>query len=441
MTQTLLGPTRLPQLGEWSSREELADIQDAQLPQTVSWASRSPFYQARFGPGALPSTRADLATLPPTTKQDLRDNYPFGMLAVPKERLATYHESSGTAGQPTPSYYTSEDWRDLAERYARKWVGIFASDTFLVRTPYALMITGHLAHAAGLLHGATIVPGDNRSLAMSYSRVVRVLHDLGVTITWSMPTETLLWAAAARAAGYDPSTDFPSLRALFVGGEPLSPSRRARISRLWGVPVVEEYGSTETGSLAGECAAGNLHLWADRAIFEVYDPAAGTYADEGRGQLVVTPLFREAMPLLRYNLEDTVEVSNRDCECGWRLPVVRVLGRAAFGYPVGDRLVTQHQLEDVVFRLPDDHDVLFWRARAESSVLRVEIEVAQERRTAAVAALADAVEKEMGVRCQVSGVSPGTLVPTEVLTAVHDVVKPRSLFAADEDWGKALLYY
>ncbi|GAA1881055.1 phenylacetate--CoA ligase family protein [Asanoa iriomotensis] len=431
----------LPQLGQWHGPEDLRRLQEKQLAQTITWASRSPFYRRSLASTALPTTAADLAGLPLTSKQDLRDNYPFGMLAVPKERLATYHESSGTAGQPTPSYYTAEDWVDLAERFARKWIGMSAADVFLVRTPYALLLTGHLAHAAGRLHGATVVPGDNRSLAMPYARVVRVMHDLGVTLTWSVPTECLIWAATAAAAGHRPGADFPALRALFVGGEPLTDARRARISRLWGVPVIEEYGSTETGSLAGECPNGRMHLWADRALFEVYDPRTGTVDVEGEGQLVVTPLFREAMPLLRYNLEDNVSVSYADCACGWNLPTVQVLGRAAFGYAVGAATVTQHRLEEVVFSLPDSHGVVFWRARAEPAVLRIEIEVAPEHRAAAVAELTAKVRDVFGVDSEVVGLAPGTLIPHEALTSMPDVVKPRSLFGPGEDWGKALLYY
>ncbi|MFF3330844.1 AMP-binding protein [Streptomyces sp. NPDC002888] len=438
MTQTI---SRLPQLGDWEDLDQLADVQDAQLRQTLTWAARSPFYRARFAQAAAPADRDDLSSLPLTTKQDLRDNYPFGMLAVDRERLATYHESSGTAGSPTPSYYTEQDWIDLAERYARKWVGISAADTFLVRTPYALMITGHLAHAAARLRGATVVPGDNRSLAMPYSRVIRVLHDLGVTLTWSMPTETLLWAAAAKAAGWDPAVDFPALRALFVGGEPLSAARRRRISEIWGVPVVEEYGSTETGSLAGECPEGRLHLWADRALFEVYDPDTGKVTRDGAGQLVVTPLFREAMPLLRYNLEDDVEVSYDDCPCGWKLPTARVLGRAAFGYPVAGQKVTQNRIEELVFGLPAAHGVMFWRARADAGLLRIQMEVRGDARAAACAELTRAVGDAYGIPCEVTALDEGTLVPHRALTAVHDVVKPRSLFGADEDWDKALLYY
>jgi len=429
---------RLPQLGDWSNARELARLQDEQLTATLAWAARSPFYRDR---GPVPADRAGFDALPLTTKQDLREQYPFGMLAVDRTRLATYHESSGTAGRPTPSYYTAEDWVDLAERFARKWIGIEPADTFLVRTPYALMITGHLAHAAARLRGATVVPGDNRSLAMPYSRVVRVLHDLEVSLTWSMPTETLLWAAAAKAAGLRPDRDFPALRALYVGGEPLSAARRARISEIWGVPLVQEYGSTETGSLSGECQHGRMHLWADRAIFEVYHPDTGELTADGAGQLVVTPLFREAMPLLRYNLEDDVEVSLADCPCGWALPTVRVLGRAAFGYPVAGTRVTQHELEELVFRLPADLGVMFWRARADADVLRIQVEAAEDRRREVSPALAALVQAELGVPCQVTALEEGTLVPREVLTGIHDVLKPRSLFGADEDWDKALLYY
>ncbi|MGH3815599.1 MAG: phenylacetate--CoA ligase family protein [Pseudonocardiaceae bacterium] len=435
MTQTM---ERLPQLGQWDSPDQLLELQQRQLARSLSWAARSPFYCGRFPGAVAPDSLDDVAL---TNKQHLRDNYPFGLLAVGKERLATYHESSGTAGSPTASYYTAEDWVDLAERFARKTIGILPTDIFLVRTPYALLLTGHLAHAAGRLCGATVVPGDNRSLAMPYSRVIRVLRDLGVTITWSVPTECLLWAAAARAVGHDPRADFPALRGLFVGGEPLSVARRRRISQLWGVPVVEEYGSTETGSLAGECPAGRLHLWADRLVFEVHDPQTGRISREGRGQLVATTLYREAMPLIRYNLEDTVEVDYSDCDCGWQLPTVRVLGRSAFGYPVGGVPVTEHRLEEIVFGLSDRYGVLFWRARAESEVLRVQIEVAREHRDAAVADLTAQMQRQLAVPCEVEAVAEGSLVPTDVLTRSHDVVKPRGLFGADEDWSKAVLYY
>jgi len=429
----------LPTLGQWRSFAELAELQDAQLPRALACAARSPFY-GRPG-GVRPTNRAELASAPLTTKGDLRASYPFEMLAVPRRNLATYHESSGTGGAPTASYYTDTDWVDLVDRYARKWVGISADDTFLVRTPYALMITGHLAHAAARRHGATVVPADNRSLAMPFARVVRLLHDLDVTLSWSLPTEPLLWAAAARLAGLGPRKDFPALRALFVGGEPLSDARRSRISEIWGVPVVEEYGSTETGSLAGQCPSGRLHLWADRAIFEVFDPRSGRVSPDGRGQLVITPLYREAMPLVRYNLEDDVEVAYEPCACRWHLPTVRVLGRSAFGYPVRSATVTQARLEEIVFALPAVYGVMFWRAKAEREQLRVQIEVDVEHAADACADLAAAIADEYGVPADVRALPPGGMVPREVLTRAAEVAKPRSLFGPSESWDSALLYY
>jgi phenylacetate-CoA ligase len=426
-----------PHLGDWHTTAELTRLQDRALDGLLTAAARSPFYRRR----GVPAGRAELARYPLTTKADLRDAYPFGLLAVDRRDLATYHESSGSSGTPTASYYTAADWLDLAERYARKHVGIHPQDMFLVRTPYALMITGHLAHAAARAHGATVVPADNRSLAMPYAKVVRVLHDLGVTLTWSLPTDTLLWAASARLAGLRPDRDFPALRALFVGGEPLSPARRARIAGIWGAPVVEEYGATETGSLAGECPHGRLHLWADRALFEVHDPATGECRPEGRGQLVVTPLYREAMPLLRYNLEDEAEISYAGCPCGWALPTVRVLGRSAFGVPVGTVRLTQIDVEELVFGLPARYGVMFWRARARAGALHVQVELDSRWRDAAARDLREAVGVAHGIEADVEALPPGSLVPAALLTAAPDVLKPRGLFGPDEDWDKALQYY
>jgi phenylacetate-CoA ligase len=430
----------LPQPADLTGPDDIRAIQQDRLLWTVRQARRSPFYGRLLDGVAEPTSLDDLPALPQTTKAHLRDQYPFGLLAVPRRELATYHESSGTTGEPSPSYYTEADWVDLAERFARKSTGLSADDTLLVRAPYALPLTGHLAHAGGRLRGALVVPGDLRSTAMPYARVVRVLHDLDVTVTWSLPTEMLLVAAAARVAGYQPGKDFPVLRAILAAGEPMTPSRRSRIERLWGVPVEEEYGSTETGTLAGDCPEGRLHLWTDRVIAEVYDPATGRSSAEGRGQLVITTLFREAMPLIRYNLEDTVEVAF-GCPCGWPFPTIAVEGRTAFAYPVGDAVLTQQVVEDIVFGLPDECGVLFWRARAEPDRLVVELEVDPDQAANACAAFGDLVDRDLGVPASVSAIPPGTLVSLETLAASPAVVKPRSLFGPQEDWSRAVTYF
>ncbi|MFE3194123.1 phenylacetate--CoA ligase family protein [Nocardia sp. NPDC059240] len=430
-----------PELGDWSSFEELARLQRDRLPELLDRALRSPFYAARYAAGGAPVTAGDFDAIALTGKQDLRDCYPFGLLAVDRRELATYHESSGTSGHPTASYYTDEDWIDLAERYARKWVGITPEDTFLVRTPYALVITGHLAQAAGRLRGATVVPGDARSLALPLARIVRLMVSLDVSLTWCNPTEAVMIAAAARAAGLRPDVDFPSLRAMFVAAEPMTAARKRRLSEIWGgATIVEEYGSTETGTVAGECPEGQLHLWADRAIFEVYSPETGRITPDGRGQLVVTPLYREAMPLLRYNLADDVEISYAPCPCGWVLPTVRVFGRAGFGYPVGERTVTQNQVEELVFGLPREFEVMFWRAQATPSALVLEFEAPEDIREHAARELGAAIDETLAIPHRITALPPGTLVPMDALTAERDILKARYLFGPDESWDKALMY-
>ncbi|MFE6719666.1 phenylacetate--CoA ligase family protein [Streptomyces albidoflavus] len=430
-----------PQLGQWRDRAELRRLQDDRLPKAMAWAARSPYYREPFGD--LTGVRAvgDLDALPVITKRDLRAAYPFGLLAVEREHLATYHESSGTSGTPTSSFFTGGDWLDVVDRFARSAIGIAPADTMLVRTPYAMLPTGHQAHQGALYKGATVVPADNRSLVVTHSRVVQLLHDLDITLAWCMPTECLLWAAAARAAGLRPERDFPALRGVMAVGEPLSPARRDLIQRVWGgIQVVQDYGSTETGSLAGECSQGRLHLWADRFIPQVYDPRTGRSSLTGTGELTVTTLYREAMPLLRYNIEDQVRISDEDCACGWQLPVLEVIGRDATSCVVGGVRVTQSRLEELVFGRLKEHGVMFWRARAREDQLEIEFEVGDRAREAA-AELTAVVREKLGVRTRATGVAPGSLVPLEALTRKHDFVKPRNLFAAHEDWGRAVSYW
>lgn len=430
----------LQRLGQWMSFEELHRLQEVQLSRTLALAAKSPFYRERIKKKPDSFLIEHLFALPMTSKNDLRNSYPFGMLAVHRNRLATYHESSGTSGgSPTASYYTMEEWTDLTERFSRKSVPMSAEDTLLVRIPYAFVLAGHLAHQAGLIKGATVIGGDCRSLAAPYSRVVRALHDLNVTLTWSTASECLVWAAAARVAGYDPSTEFPALRALYVGGEPLSPARRERISKIWGAPVVEEYGCTEVGSMAGVCPAGKMHFWADRILPEVYDPTTGEFSREGYGLLVITPLYREAMPLIRYNLEDWVEIKHEKCECGWHLPTIKIFGRASQGIPVVGKDLSQYQLEQIIYQLPEDYNVMFWRAHAHADSLLVEIEVEQEYASAATTELKEAVQTQLGVPCKVESVALGTLVPHELIATTQDVMKPRKLFGPEESWDAAIL--
>lgn len=182
-----------------------------------------------------------------------------------------------------------------------------------------------------------------------------------------------------------------------------------------------------------------MHFWADRVLPEIYDPQTGAVTAEGTGQLVITPLYREAMPLLRYNLEDLVELRYEDCPCEWKLPTVRVLGKLGMGYTVGGQRLGQLQVEELVYRLPASYGVLFWRARAERDRLVVQIEVPGPHGGDAAASLAASVEAELGVPCVADAVPEGTLVPSALLAEQLDAMKPRKLFGPDEDWGQAVV--
>ena len=406
------------------------------LEELLARARQAPFHAERLAHARASSWEH----VPFTTKDDLRRAYPFAMLAVPRSELATYHESTGTSGEPTSSYFTERDWDDIAQRFARNAIDFTSADTVLVKTPYAMVTTAHQMHRAARLRGALVVPADNRSSNMSYERVLRLVHDLPVTVAWCLPTEALLWAAAARALGRDASRDFPSFRALFVAGEPTSIEKRRRIGALWGARVFEDFGSTETGSLGGECPAGALHLWADRVLFEVLDPVTGVVAEEGTGELVVTTPTREAMPLVRHRLGDTVEISYAPCACGWRLPTVRVSGRVGGGVRVGDREVVAVDVEAAVFSLPIEHGVMFWRARAHGDALEIEIEAAADQGPRACRELTDGLGERIGIAAQVRAVPLGTLVAESALTAPVRFRKPRFLFAAADDWSSAVTY-
>lgn len=150
----------------------------------------------------------------------------------------------------------------------------------------------------------------------------------------------------------------------------------------------------------------------------------------------MTPLFREAMPLVRYHIGDRVEVTNEDCRCGWALPVVRVLGRFAAGAGL-----TQLGLEEIVFGLPAEYGVLFWRARHSAGGLHVQIEVDAGHAEQAVRDLDAAIGTAYPIEVRAEALPPGALVPEHVLTAAPEVMKPRGLFTDGEDWNRALRYY
>jgi phenylacetate-CoA ligase len=288
-------------------------------------------------------------------------------------------------------------------------------------------------HGAARVRGATVIPADNRSGNMPYSRVIRLLRELPVTVTWCLPTEALIWAYLIKQRGMNPATDFPHLRALVVAGEVLSPAKKTALERIWGgKQIIEDYGSTETGSLGGECRHGNLHTWSDRVFFETCGTSGAV--TEGEGSLVVTPLFREAMPLVRYDMEDQVRLGAR-CTCGSDRTRIEILGRKSqfVATPAGG--FYPKDLENCVYSTGGE--VWFWRARMRGPKAEVEVcgpGVSEQR-------LTERLREILNVQAQVRLVPASRFVNENWLADEPVMQKPRFVFSADEDWNKSLTYF
>jgi phenylacetate-CoA ligase len=233
-----------------------------------------------------------------------------------------------------------------------------------------------------------------------------------------------------------------TLRGIVSLGEPLSDAKRARIEALWkGATVYQSYGVSECGgNLGGQCPAGRLHLWADRYMPEVRDPHTGAVTTEGTGQLVLTTLHRQAMPLLRYLVGDLVELRYEPCDCGWRLPTLRVLGRPESLLDTGAGPRSLLEFEHVVYSLPEYLGVQFWRAVAGPGGLRVEIEAAPEDAREAAAELDKLLREQLGGGIEARVVTPGTLVPLEALTEQEQFTKPQYVYREDDDLSGGVLY-
>lgn len=362
-----------------------------------------------------------------TTKADLRKAYPFGLLKVDKSRLATYHESSGTEGSPISSYFTHADWQDIASRFLRSSVGLNAKDIFFIKTPYSMVTTAHQAQKAAELAGCLVVPGDNRTTLMPYSRVVQILKDLEVTVTWSLPSEVLFWGLAANALGYDPKKDFPALRAFWVAGEALSPARKKILQTLWGgKAVIEDYGSTETGSLAGECRHGRLHAWSDRLRFEIYHPDSGDISSFGRGQLLVTSLYREAMPLTRYLIEDEVLLDSNACECGSPLPTIRVFGRRSSEMAIQGNRFLPLDIEEAVCNAGLPYGLTLWKGFYDETSL--EIRFASTENDAACREAVQSGVANLGISCRAKSYPISEFITGNLFTEKLQFSKPSYLF-------------
>ena len=303
------------------TRQEIESYQLDRLQKTVEHCMNSPFYRERFKKeGLKPSdikTLDDLRKIPFTTKQDLRDTYPFGIASVPLDQCVRLHSSSGTTGNPTVILHTQKDLEEWANAVARcLWmVGCRPNDVFQNTSGYG-MFTGGLGFQYGAeLLGMLTVP----AAAGNTLRQLKFFTDFGTTVVHAIPSYAARLYEVMQERGIDPRKD-TKLRTLVIGAEPHSEDTRRRIEEMLGVKAYNSFGMSEMcgPGVAFECPEQNgMHIWEDYYIVEIVDPDTLEPVPDGEvGELVLTTLKREAMPLLRYRTRDLTRILPGDCPCG-----------------------------------------------------------------------------------------------------------------------------
>ncbi|MCD0420210.1 phenylacetate--CoA ligase [Rubrivivax sp. JA1024] len=407
---------------ETMPRPQLAALQFERLRKMVERAYRDvPHYRNSFDEaGVKPAdltSLADLAQFPFTKKTDLRDNYPFGMFAVPRNQMPRIHASSGTTGKPTVVGYTRTDLDNWANLMARSMVSAGASPDDIVHNAYGYgLFTGGLgAHYGAERLGCTVVPASGGGT----ERQVQLIVDFGANVLCCTPSYALNIAEVAEQMGVD-LRDAP-LRVGLFGAEPWSDAMRRDLEARLGIKAVDVYGLSEImgPGVACEChvAQNGLHGWEDHFLFETIDPETLQVLPMGSvGELVITTLTKEALPMIRYRTRDITSLNTEPCACGrTHLRIMRVTGRDDDMLIIRGVNVYPSQVESVLIGFPGiapHYQIVLTREKA-LDAMTVEVEIAPDapRDEAALAKKAAEVTHHIksliGVTCKVAVKTPG----------------------------------
>ena len=414
---------------ETMPREALEAIQLRRLQASLARAYATvPFYRKQFDQAGLKpgdiQVLEDLRKIPFTTKQDLRENYPFGMFAVPMDNVVRIHASSGTTGQPTVVGYTARDVTTWATLMARSLSAGGATRGDIIHNAYGYgLFTGGLGvHYGAEKLGASVIPvsGGNTK------RQVVIMKDFGPTILTATPSYALHLAEVAEDMG----VSFRDLRFKYgiFGAEPWSEKMRAEIERKLGLVAVDIYGLSEVigPGVAIECheAKKGLHIFEDHFIPEIIDPATGEVLPYGqRGELVFTSITKEAFPVIRYRTRDITTLHAEPCICGRTLVrMEKVSGRTDDMLIIRGVNVFPSQIESVLmemkgvspyYQLVVDRegnlDILTVRVEVDERVFSDEVKQLQdlERR------ISKNIKEYLGVSAKVKLVEPKAIARSE----------------------------
>lgn len=371
---------------ECMPRKDLAQLQIKKLQQVANNAYQNvPFYQEKFKclglkPEGIHSL-GDLVRYPFTTKQDLRDNYPFQMFAVPVENLIRIHSSSGTTGKPTVVGYTVQDLEVWTEVMARTLTcaGVQRGDRVHIAYGYGLFTGGLGFHYGAERIGACVIPvsGGNTK------RQIMILKDWGSHILACTPSYSLYIAEVAEEMGYDPRKDF-QLRIGVFGAEPWSDNMRREIEQRWNLSAFDIYGLSEIigPGVSIECPFKNgLHIFEDHFLPEIINPKTGEILPYGeKGELVFTTLTKQALPLIRYRTGDIAVLNSEPCACGRTLTrMSKVMGRSDDMIIIRGVNVFPSQIESILMEIDgvQPHYLLVATREAALDELEVWVEVSE----------------------------------------------------------------
>jgi phenylacetate-CoA ligase len=369
---------------ECMPRADLAALQLNRLKKTLERAyARVPHFREKFdAAGVTPehlTSLDDLVRFPFTLKTDLRDNYPFGMFAVPREKVLRLHASSGTTGRPTVVGYTQADldlWSDLMAR-SLSCAGARPGDIVHNAYGYGLFTGGLGAHYGAERLGCTVVPVSGGGT----ERQVTLLRDFGADVLCATPSYALNIAEVADAMGLD-VRELP-VRCGIFGAEPWSEALRSDLETRFGIKAIDIYGLSEIlgPGVACECDAGQngLHGWEDHFLFEIVDPKTLQRLPIGEsGELVITTLSKEALPMIRYRTRDITTLTNEPCVCGrTHTRIMRVTGRDDDMLIIRGVNIFPSQIEAFLVGFPDlaPHYQILLTRDGPLDVMTVEVEL------------------------------------------------------------------
>ncbi len=410
-------------------REAIESLQLKRLQQTLERVHATvPYYQQSFKnagiePGQIKSLN-DLQRLPFTLKQDMRDNYPYGLFAVPLEQIVRIHASSGTTGKPTVVGYTKRDIDTWSELMARSFVAAGAHKGDVIHNAYGYgLFTGGLgAHYGAERLGASVIPmsGGNTK------KQLMIMQDFGSTVITCTPSYSLFLAEVATEEGID-------IRALklkvgIFGAEPWSETMRQEIEAKLNLKAIDIYGLSEIlgPGVAIECleAQNGLHIWEDHFIPEIINPETGEVLPPGeKGELVITTITKEGIPLIRYRTRDITRLIMEPCICGrTHARIERLSGRSDDMLIIRGVNVFPSQIESVLFNIEgvEPHYQLIVDRDGNLDTLEVQVEVNEQTfsdEIKVLQGLSSKIQKEikdlLGVTCKVRLVEPKSIARSE----------------------------